>query len=450
MSKILITSCLAIISLFGFSQNQLDLLGEWSDPTVDTTNFAVKYNELWGFTSNGKEYAVLGSGMGTHIIDIEDPSNLDEVAFIPGRFQGYYAIHRDYHDYKGYLYIVGDQSGQKPEETATLQIVDLRYLPDSFSVVYDTSLYFSKAHNVFIDSAKGSLYACSPVDAYGSRTSLMKFSIANPENPQYISKIDENYNAHDAYARNDTVYMASEDFGFTIWDYTGDEPELISQLIDYDDQGYNHSSWLTEDGKHLVMADETQGMRLKMVEIGDDMEMDVVDLFAVDGHHEPTIPHNPIIRGDYAFVSYYFDGLVIFDISDPTDVQQINQYDSYLGNDSIGTFEGAWGVYPFLRSGKLLLSDMDRGLLVFSYDLISLVEKEMNQSTLRNIMLSQPSITPGDVLKDINDWSLLSIDGKLLKKGKHKEIIKLPSKGHYLLKGGSRSVEEQLIRLTYF
>ena len=47
---------------------------------------------------------------------------------------------------------------------------------------------------------------------------------------------------------------------------------------------------------------------------------------------------------------------------------------------------GAWGVYPFLPSGKILLSDMQTGLYIFDVDynnaIISNVELNKNRSTI--------------------------------------------------------------------
>tara|TARA_B100001029_G_C14753465_1_gene282065 strand:- start:96 stop:599 length:504 start_codon:yes stop_codon:yes gene_type:complete len=73
--------------------------------------------------------------------------------------------------------------------------------------------------------------------------------------------------------------------------------------------------------------------------------------------------HNGIIKGDYLYVAYYHDGLRVFDISNPSNPIQINYYDTYLPSDHI-SYRGAWGVYPYLNSGNILVSDMQTGLYV--------------------------------------------------------------------------------------
>ncbi len=64
-------------------------------------------------------------------------------------------------------------------------------------------------------------------------------------------------------------------------------------------------------------------------------------------------------------VSYYTKGLVLFDISDPTRLRLLDEYDTDPEAEGPGLFLGAWGVYPYTRSGHVLVSDVDKGLYVF-------------------------------------------------------------------------------------
>jgi len=126
------------------------LLDNWNDETlVGSFAFDNTYNEIWGVVINDREYAVIGSTAGTHFIDVTDPSVVSEVAFVAGAVQGGSIIHRDYHDYKDYLYAVADEGG-----ASTLQIIDYTALPDSVEVVYDSQEFFFRSHNIFIDTYK--------------------------------------------------------------------------------------------------------------------------------------------------------------------------------------------------------------------------------------------------------------------------------------------------------
>jgi hypothetical protein len=80
--------------------------------------------------------------------------------------------------------------------------------------------------------------------------------------------------------------------------------------------------------------------------------------------------HNAIIKEGLLFVSYYHDGLRVFNIVDPTSPFEVLHYDTYLPN-SHASYKGAWGVYPFWDAqnyafSSILVSDMQTGLYVFS------------------------------------------------------------------------------------
>jgi len=146
------------IVLQSFAQPQeANLLGTWTDPSIPPTAlFDNPFNEIWGVASDDYEIGIIGSTLGTHFINVTDPTNPVEIeeAFVEGADSGIGIIHRDFHDYNGYLYTVAD------EGSSSLQIVDLSYLPDSTVVVYDSNEILRRSHNIFIDSTQALLYAC--------------------------------------------------------------------------------------------------------------------------------------------------------------------------------------------------------------------------------------------------------------------------------------------------
>ena len=62
-------------------------------------------------------------------------------------------------------------------------------------------------------------------------------------------------------------------------------------------------------------------------------------------------------------MSNYARGLTILNISNPASPTEVGRFDSYPTGDGVG-FPGAWGTYPFLPSGNILVSDIDSGLYV--------------------------------------------------------------------------------------
>ena len=335
----------------------INLLYQWSvDTLIGSEAFDNVYNEVWGVVVDDREYAIIGSTAGTHFFDITNPSTASEIAFVAGRVVGDEIIHRDYHDYQNYLYAVSD------EGLSSLQIIDISTLPDSVSVVYDSSDLFYRSHNIFIDTAKARLYTTNG-DIY---------TLENPIDPKFLYNTSL-LSSHDVYVENDTAYINTGTLGFVIVDFSqttleNQSHEVIGTLPTYPDQGYNHSGWITPDGNYYAMADETWGMRMKMLDISDFSNIEVVALFG-SGVDENSIPHNQIINGNYLYTAYYHDGFYVHDISDPFTPILIGYYDTFEP-DHHESYMGAWGVYPFLPSGNILISDMQTGLYLFevNYD----------------------------------------------------------------------------------
>jgi hypothetical protein len=70
------------------------------------------------------------------------------------------------------------------------------------------------------------------------------------------------------------------------------------------------------------------------------------------------------VLNDYAVTSWYKDGVVIIDAHKPDNLVVVGWYDT--SPLSGGGFDGAWGVYPFLPSGNLVVSDISEGLYVLT------------------------------------------------------------------------------------
>lgn len=336
----------------------ITLLCNWNDTTGirPVPSFDSRYNDVWGFVWAGREYGVIGSTEGAHVIDIAD---CRQAAFLPGRSNGQEVIHRDYKTYKNYLYAVCD------EGMGALQIYDMSYLPDSLHLVYESDpneLLLS--HTIFIDTAKAKLY-CASVKGLTSGSDYMRvYSLADPVHPVLLDRFNEYDKVHAVYVRNDTAYCSASFFGFIVVDFSvPGVPRTIGGLPAYVYKGYNHSSWINEKGIG-IMADETHGLPVKMIDARNVSDMKVLSYFSPRPIGDTTcIAHNPYLVGDYAFISYYYDGLQVYDVSDPEQPKRTGFYDTYLP-PSVNSFSGAWGCYPFLPSGKVLVSDMQTGLYV--------------------------------------------------------------------------------------
>lgn len=359
MKKIFTLLSISIFTLSSLTaQIQATLLGNWQDDDLILTSWLnSRYNDVWGAEVNGVEYAIIGSTEAIHIIDLTDPTNPTEIHRIQGADSGSNLVHRDFKTHAGYLYIVADEGN-----ASTLQIVNLNTLPDSAPQVYSSNEFVVTAHNIWIDEPNERLYIIG--DGPGMRV----LDISNPEVPELLAS---NFGTlvpyvHDAYVRDHIAYLNCGNSGFYVVDYTDPANHVIlGTMTDYPEAGYNHSGWLSDDGNYYFLCDETHATSIKTVDVSDFTNMSVVALFS-PGVWSNEIAHNAILRGDRLYVSYYYDGLQVWDVSDPLDPKQVAYHDTYCQpNETF--FAGMWGVYPLLPSGNILGSDMQTGLYIFEH-----------------------------------------------------------------------------------
>ena len=337
----------------------MTLAGRWHVDTLPATvQYGNVYNAVWGYERDGHEYGIIGSIPGTHIIEVTDPANLVEVAFIPGAWQALDVVHREFKTYRDRLYGVTDE-GQ-----GTLQIIDLRWLPDSAPVLYDSNDLLHRAHTLWIDSTNARLYT------WAGSTQAALYDLTDPDLPVLLNDCEADIPwwggqvgvVHDGYVRDNIAYVNDQD-GMHIVDFTSTiTPQLLGSLTSYPQPGYNHSGWLHDNGWLYVQADETHGTDLKLFDVSDPTSIEFVDTIGVEWS-EYSIPHNPCFKGDELHVSYYYDGYWLWSVADPFNTQLLGYYDTSLEPHD-NSYKGAWGVYPYLPSGLVLVSDMQRGLFV--------------------------------------------------------------------------------------
>lgn len=360
--KKIILSLFLLSPIFLFSQaTEANLLGHWEDNSLTPTSWLDgRYNDVWGAEINGVEYAIIGSTEGTHFLSLADPANPEEVAFIQGTATGPSLVHRDVKIYQHYAIAVAD------EGNSTLQIIDMSDLPNGVSVVYDSNELINQSHNIFIDEPNARLYAIGG-NANGSSFRVRIISLENPADPEQLSTFPGGNitipSTHDIYVKDHIGYINCGNNGFWVVDFTDpNEAVLLGTMTDYPQAGYNHSGWLSKDGKYYFLCDETHGSDVKVVDVSDFSDMNVVALMNAESTNN-QIAHNAYVVGDLLYVSYYYDGLQVFDVSNPLEPQRLKYYDTFDG-DSDGSYQGAWGIFV-MSSGMALLSDMNNGFYVF-------------------------------------------------------------------------------------
>ncbi|MFZ5553239.1 MAG: choice-of-anchor B family protein [Bacteroidota bacterium] len=358
---------LMFFSSFSQDTHHVFLNGQWKDNSLPSTTDGSVYNDVIGFEWNGEKYAAAGSTVGTHFIKING-SQLTETDRVNGKYFSSLITNRDVFFYDHYVYAICDHG------TSSLQIIDISYLPDSVSVVYDSDSLVMKAHSIFIDTATAKMYICGPENLSGNRA-MDIFSLADPENPVYLSTFSQVQYVHDIYVRNDTAFMNCAYEGVWVADFSNAAfPVVFGSLNSYPDMGYNHSGWLSENGKTYVFTDETAGKRIKVCDASDISDLQVKSLFNSSGDNN-TIAHNVILKDNYVYVSHYYDGLQIFNVSDVSSPWKAGWYDTHTSDENL--MSGAWGIFVF-NDNTILVSDRQEGLFSFRFDFPPVINTEMD------------------------------------------------------------------------
>ena len=340
-------------TLFAQDSTSLELVGRiWFDSDIWSSGDTTGGSDVWGYTApDGEEYALMGVLDGIAIVRASDMEVID---IISGPTGNDYYYHRDIKTYGHYAYAVAEMYGTNQG----LMIIDLSPLPDSVRFV---GSYINgsdiRSHNLSIDTATGFAYMGKQ-----NYSGFRVVNLADPENPVDVISVSAP-NIHDVYARNDTVYVAEGyAHSFSIFDLSDKEnPQLLAR-VSVPNAGYVHNIWPTDDGTHVMTTEETTGKTVKMwnIEDMDNIEM-VGEYLGVN-----NLAHNTHIMGDFAYISHYTAGVTIVDISDPTNLIEVARYDTYPLNDNSG-FQGCWGAYPFTQNGMVFASDLEGYLTVLQF-----------------------------------------------------------------------------------
>lgn len=355
-----------------YDAQNISLFSNWDDPAVAAEPvYNIRYNGVWGWHDGaGHEYALIGASSGVYFVDVTDPSAPVTADFVPGFRSN--CIWREIKTYDHYAYLVSDDAAPN-----SFQIVDLQYLPDSVSVVYDGNSIFERSHTIFVDGNK--LY-CGTVKGgqFSSTAAMAVFDLTNPVQPVLLRKLNSDFpsllssnQVHDMFVRNDTVYASCGYDGLYIFKYntTANNFSLLGSITSYPSQGYNHSSALTDDGNTLVFMDEVpNGLPVKVFDVSDFSNMNLLSTFKSNPGAVAT-PHNPFMVGTTCFIAYYQDGLQVYDVTNPQQPVRSGYFDTHYQTAMGGpypspAYQGAWGAYPYLPSGNVLVSDMQNGLFI--------------------------------------------------------------------------------------
>ncbi len=350
--------------------NGYDLLGRISLEVLT----AESGNDSWGWTDpdTGREYALMGLDNGTAFIDVTDADNLVYLGKLTTATQP--SSWRDIKVYLNHAFIVSEAEGHGMQVFDLTRLREVANPPETFDAdVRYTG--FGNAHNIVINEETAVAYAVGTRTFDGGPHFV---DIADPKNPVALGGYVGNGYTHDAqvvtYNGPDTDYTGREIFIganeniVVLVDVTDKENPTAISSIGYEKIEYTHQGWFTEDQRYFLVGDEldeiNQGFKSRTL---------VFDLSDLDNpvlHHTyladfSAIDHNGYVKDNEFFLANYTAGIRILDISDIAGKSMVETgfFDTFPSTDN-AQFDGVWSVYPFLDSGKIIVSDINSGLFV--------------------------------------------------------------------------------------
>ena len=378
MIRLLLISLLLPFSIFSQSSYNLSLLGTYD-------NYNTEGNDIWGWVApDGSEYALVGLNDGFSVVNVTNPSNPTEEFFI----NDLNSTWRDVKTFGNYAYVT-------TEADAGLLIVDLSdmtgntyYHRTVFNSPNGPSTEFTAAHNIYMDENGVAYIFGASSNAGGSPSDGVIFLdvVTDPINPIYLGEWSDFY-VHDGMARGDTMYVGciyeGDLYVVDVSDKTN--PQNLGNVTT--PSAFTHNAWVSDNGDFVFTTDEQSDAYIGSYDISDLNNIQEVDRIQSNPGSN-SIPHNTHVDGNFIITSYYRDGTVVHDITNPNNLIEVAHYDSSpLSGDG---FQGCWGTYPFLPSGNIISSDIDYGsitkgrLLVYSRDFLQACYLEGNVSDISN------------------------------------------------------------------
>jgi len=335
-------------------------------------------NDNWGWTDpeTGIEYVISGLNDGTAFVSIEDPENPIYLGKLPT--STFSSDYRDIKVYNSHAFIVSEAPNHG------LQVFDLtrlRGITEFQSFNADVTLQdFGNAHNIAINEETGFAFVVGSNLYQGGPVFI---DVNDPKKPKIVGGFETASYTHDAqiiiyrgpdenYQGKELLFGSNTDGGannkIVILDVTDKKNPEWLQSIFYENGGYTHQGYITEDHRYFFIGDE-----LDEINYGSPTSTRIFDLTDLSNpklHLNyyaslSAIDHNGYTKGDKFFMASYTAGLRVLDISsiEEKQIEEIGFFDSYP-SDNDTKFAGAWNVYPYFESGIIAINDIESGLIL--------------------------------------------------------------------------------------
>jgi choice-of-anchor B domain-containing protein len=347
-----------------------------------------RMNDNWGYTDpvTKREIAILGRTDGTSFVDVTDPANPRYLGDLPKTKGSPSAAWRDMKVYKDHVFIVADNSAEHGMQVFDLTRLRTVRTPQVFTpdVTYDR---INSAHNILVNEETGFVYTVG--NSGGGETcggGYHMIDVRNPKVPTFAGCFGDpktgragtgyshdaqcvTYRGPDEKYRGREICIGSNETAISIADLTDKKNPVAISRASYPNVAYAHQGWLTEDHKYFYLNDEgdessgqgeaAKGTRTLVWDVSD-----LDDPILVKEHVgvAKAIDHNLYIKGNRMYQANYTSGLRILDVSDPRNPREVGYLDTHPGDDGKPSFAGAWSVYPYFKSGTVVVTSIGEGV----------------------------------------------------------------------------------------
>ncbi|KAF4463652.1 choice-of-anchor B domain [Fusarium albosuccineum] len=384
-----------------YSCNNVNMHGFLSHEDLGSTTF--RGNDVWGWTSKtGREFGIVGQTDGVGFVEITKSGSLVYLGRLDTQTTA--TSWRDIKVIGDHAYIGAESEGHG------LQIFDLKKLlkvsprrPKVFSKETDlTALFtgFGSSHNIVAHEEVNMIYAVGGRTGPNSRNTtcaggMFMVDVSDPANPTSPGCVPQDGYVHDAqcviykgptkkYQGKEICFNYNEDT-LTIMDMTDKSDPVVISRTPYEGNEYTHQGWLIDDTmEYLLLDDELDEMRSAVPGANGHTTTFIFNVANLEkpvntGYYQSpakSIDHNQYVVKGLTYQSNYGSGLRIVDVSgvhkDPTggNFEEVGFFDVHPEDDDVGgvvEFLGTWSVYPYFRSGYILLNSIERGIFSLKY-----------------------------------------------------------------------------------
>jgi choice-of-anchor B domain-containing protein len=313
---------------------------------LDSIQFPGQYlSGAWHYNDTiGNEYALIGASLGIVIIDISNPTNIDTLFQLPG-------VTSNWHEVR----VSGDYAYAVSEGFDTtgvlngLQIIDLRFLPDSapFKFYTGDSIIAGQLTTSHTVTTSGNYLFLNGHNITSLGRGVIILDISDPMFPSYVGAITNRY-CHDSYVRNDRIYTSDIIDGmFSVYDISNPSNPVL--LATQTTPGlFNHNTWLSDNGQVIFTCDEKPFTPLAAYDISNLNNITLLDTL-YNKYFSSNEVHNVRVLNDFIICPSYGSQLTLVDAARPDNLIEVGNYTT--GNSL------CWDADPYTLSGNIIATD---------------------------------------------------------------------------------------------